>query len=307
MEYRSLGQTGLKTSVLGMGSWLTCDDPAQETQWRATVAKAVEYGINHFDTADMYAGGEAEALLGRALKGVDRGDYILTSKCFQPRSQAPTNRGLSRKHIVESVHRSLTNLGTDHIDIYLCHRYDEATPLAETVRTFEDMIRAGKLCYWGVSRWSVRQLEEARSLAPEGYKPMMVQSPYNLLWREEEAMIDYCRKEGVGFVSYSPLAQGALTGKYADGIPKDSRAAKTAMHTMQHYLTPDNAQRIKRLKDIAGKHGIAMPVLALAWCLKNPGVSCAMTGVASIAQLEANIAAASAVLDEALYREAEAA
>lgn len=309
MQYRELGLTGLKTSVIGLGSWLTFEatDGGKEAEFRRCVAKAFDSGVNHFDTADMYAGGEAECLLGRALSDRDRGDYILTSKCFQPRSEAVTNRGLTRKHIVESVHRSLRNFGTDHIDIYLCHRFDEATPLVETVRTFEDLIRAGKVLYWGVSRWTVGQLEQARRLAAEAYRPMMVQSPYNLLWRGEEGMIDYCHHNNVGFVCYSPLAQGALTGKYLDGIPPQSRAGLGLAHTMQNYLTEDNARRVRQLKAIAAQHKVALPALALAWCLKKPGVSCAMTGVTSMTQLETNLEAAELALTDGLYTEAQAA
>jgi len=308
MQYRELGKTGLKTSIIGLGSWLTFDSAAgREAEVIGCIRQALDKGINHFDTADVYADGEAECVLGRALKGCDRSDFLLTSKCFQPRSQAPTNRGLTRKHIVESVQRSLRNLNTDHIDIYLCHRFDQDTPLVETVRTFEDLIRAGKILYWGVSRWTAEQLREARTLAAEGYRPMMVQSPYNLLWREEEIMIDYCRANGVGFVSYSPLAQGALTGKYLDGIPPESRVGQGLPHTMQHYLGTENSARVRKLKDISEQHGVTLSSLALAWCLNNPGVSCAMTGVTSLAQLDANLAAAELVLSERVYSEARAA
>lgn len=299
MQYRPLGNTGLSTSAISLGSWWNVHDAMDTTAYERLIAAAFAHGVNYFDTADCYARGQAETQLGMALRPLPRSDYLVSTKCFFPVSGAPTNRGLSRKHIVESVHASLRRLGLEHIDVMICHRYDEATPLAETVRTMEDLIRQGKILYWGVSRWDPAQLDAAVRLCTPGYAPVLVQSSYNLLNRAEQPALQWCARTGASFFAYSPLAQGILTGKYGQGAPAGSRATDEKKRSLMHDLTEDGLRAAARLAPVADALGMPMSALALAWCLHQPGMASALCGATSEAQLMQNLQGAELALDAA--------
>lgn len=286
MQYRRLGKSGLHVSALSVGTWQTVNHAADTT----LITQAFERGVNFFDTADGYANGNAEILLGKALKSLPRSDYVVSTKCFFPQSPLPTNRGLSRKHIVESVQQSLKRLQMEHIDILICHRFDEHTPLIETVSAMENLIRQGKILYWGVSRWSVTQLQEVMRIASPAYQPIMVQSVYNMLNRRELPVIEWCRQHDVGFVAYSPLAQGVLTGKYVKGIPAESRAADKTAHAGMYDYTEENISLAKHYAEFAGTLAVPPSALAIGYCLHTPGITSVVCGIKSVTQLNENIA-----------------
>jgi voltage-dependent potassium channel beta subunit len=308
MEYRRLGHAGVKVSALGFGTWLNFGGHLGDREAGSLVRRALERGVNLIDTADVYADGKAEEQLGRVLEGVGRESYVLATKAFFPIGPGPNDRGLSRKHVMESAHASLRRLRTDHLDLYQCHRHDPETPVEETVRAFADLIAQGKVHYWGVSLWSAMQIEEAVAVAKELGAPAPVsnQPPYSLLNREIEAeVVPACKRYGLGILPFSPLAQGVLTGKYLDGSrPSSSRAADPRRNQyMQRYLTDDATKRVARLRELARAAGMPTARLALAWVLKNPVVSSVLVGVTTEAQLEENLAAAGAPLDDGLKAE----
>jgi voltage-dependent potassium channel beta subunit len=293
MEYRNLGRSGLQVSEISLGSWLTFGSSVDREATREIVHKAYDLGINLFDTADVYTNGEAESALGDALRGIPRRYVVIATKCFFPASEHPNDRGLSRKHIFESVETSLTRLGTDYIDLMQCHRPDLATPIEETVCAFEDLIRQGKILYWGVSEWSAAQIVDACRCAERRHavRPISNQPGYSILRRGIEAeILPRCEQEGLGQIVFSPLAQGTLTGKYRGGArPVRSRAADEARNTfMSALLEPAVLERVDALAPLAEELGVSMSQLALAWCLRPPGVASAIIGVTSLGQLEQN-------------------
>jgi len=302
MHYRRLGNSGLRVSEISLGSWLTLGSSVDRTASRALILEALDLGINLFDTADVYAEGEAERVLGGVLGEVSRERVIVSSKCFFPSSDAPNARGLSRKHVTESVEGSLRRLGTDYIDLYQCHRADPDTPIQETVDVFSDLIRQGKLLYWGVSLWNASQIEEACGVAAarQGYAPISNQPEYSLLRRElESELLPACRRMGVGQLAWSPLAQGALTGKYRMGIPAGSRADDPFRRQfMGDFLDEATQQRIDRLKGLAAETGLGVAALALAWCLRDSAVSSLIVGATRREQLVENAAASGQQLSE---------
>src|SRR5439155_26028432 len=229
MNYRHLGDEGVKVSEFGLGGWLPFGNAMELEQARAVMDKAFDVGINFYDTADGYGRGRCEELWGELLRHRRRQDYVLATKVFFPMSDNVNDRGLSRKHIMESIHNSLRRLRTDYLDLYQCHRQDEDTPLEETIRAFDDLSHQGKIVYWGFSNWTVEQIEKCLKICGDRYfKPKSSQPRYNLLNRDiEEKILPLCAKAGIGQVTYSPLQQGILSGKYKPGqpIPKDSRAA----------------------------------------------------------------------------------
>ncbi len=307
MKYRALGRSGLKVSRVVLGSWLTFGSSVDRRTTVSTVRAALDRGIQTFDTADVYARGEAERVLGEALRGVDRTSIVLASKCFWPMGSGPNDRGLSRKHVTESVEASLQRLGTDYLDLYQCHRYDTETPLEETVRAFEDLVRHGKVLYWGVSVWSGGQIEEAIRLARDanGYGPVSNQPPYNLLERDiEEEVLPVCRRLGVGQIVFSPLAQGVLTGKYEGGVrPEGSRAADPERGVfMKRYLAPEAAARVARFVALAEEAGVTPARLALASLLARPGIDAVIVGATNPDHVEENAAAVDVVIDGDLAR-----
>src|SRR5580700_8970651 len=229
MEYRHLGRSGLMVSELAYGNWITHGSQVEEEAAAASVYAALDEGITTFDTADAYASGRAEEVLGRALNGVRRGSVEIFTKVYWPTGAGPNDRGLSRKHITESLHASLRRLGTDYVDLYQAHRYDHETPIEETMRAFDDLVRAGKVLYVGVSEWRAEEISAAlRAAGDLGLDRIVSNQPqYNMLWRVIEAeVVPLCEKEGIGQIVWSPIAQGALTGKYLPGSPPpaDSRA-----------------------------------------------------------------------------------
>jgi voltage-dependent potassium channel beta subunit len=308
MEYRRLGLSGLKVGAVGLGTWLNFGGHLGDGEALRIVRRALEGGVNLIDTADVYADGKAEEQLGRVLEGVRRESYVLATKAFFPTGPGPNDKGLSRKHLFESVHGSLRRLRTDYVDLFQCHRHDPETPIEETVRAFDDLIRQGKVLYWGVSLWPAMRIEEAVTVAKElrAVPPVSEQPPYSLLNREIEAeVVPACRRYGLGILPFSPLAQGVLTGKYLEGTrPEDSRAADPGRNQfMQKYLTEQQLRKVARMRDLAKAAGMPMARLALAWVLKNPVVSSVLVGVTTEAQLDENLAAAGTRLDPGLGAE----
>ena len=301
MKYRNLGRSGLSVSEISLGSWLTLGSSVDRAATRELVQAAYDLGINFFDTADAYARGAGEEALGAALKGIPRPYVVIATKCFFPMSDRPNDRGLSRKHIRESTEASLKRLGTDYIDLMQCHRADPSTPMEETVRAFEDLIRAGKLLYWGVSEWRAEQILDACRTADAtgGFRPISNQPQYSIARRGiEKAVIPTCVREGLGQVVWSPLAQGALTGKYAGGqLPSGSRATDDQRNSfMQDFLKPAELARVEQLRPLADALGVSMAELALAWCLREPNVSSVIIGATRREQIEQNVKAAGRVL-----------
>ncbi|MDP6538346.1 MAG: aldo/keto reductase family protein [Planctomycetota bacterium] len=292
MKYRRLGESGLRISEVSIGGWITFGGSVDEATARDVVHAAVDEGINFIDLADVYAHGEAERVVGRMLSDFRRADLVLSSKCFWPMSDSPNDRGLSRKHLFESVERSLSNLGTDYLDLFFCHREDPETPLEETVCALTDLVRQGKLLHWGTSVWSAKTLERASELAAEGdrYAPRVEQPRYNLFKRDiEHEVLPTAVRLGMGVVVWSPLAGGLLTGKYNDGVPGGSRASTTEW--MKGKLTEENLDRVRRLCEVAGALEVTPSQLALAWVLARPGITSVITGATHPDQVRQNVGA----------------
>ena len=297
MEYRKLGEYGVKVSEISLGSWLTYGNYVERDKAVQTIHKAYELGINSFDTANVYAQGEAEKVVGEALKDFDRDSYVLATKVFWPMGEGPNDRGLSRKHIYEQFHKSLRRLDHDYVDIYYAHRFDSSVPLEETLKTFDDLLRQGKVLYLGVSEWTAAQIVEGLRVQDKHLLSHLVvnQPIYNLFNRYiENSVVSTVKENGMGLIVFSPLAQGLLTGKYRKGepIPEDSRAADSNVNSsLKEMLTEDNLEKIENLIDIAEELNITMPQLALAWILNQPGISSALIGASKPEQVEENVKA----------------
>ncbi len=301
MQYRQLGSSGLRVSEISLGSWLTYGASVDVASVSKIVAAALELGINFFDTADVYASGAAEDSLREALAGVARHKVVIATKAFFPMSDDVNDRGLSRKHLFESVDASLRRLGTDYVDLHQCHRADDSVPLDETVRAYEDLIRAGKVLYWGVSEWNEKQIAEAVRSAERcgGYAPISNQPQYSMLRRGiERKVIRTCKREGIGQIVWSPMAQGVLTGKYATGArPEGTRAAHPFQSRfMEAFLTEDVLARVERLRPIAAALDLTLSQLALAWCLRQANVASAIVGATTPEQIQENAKASGVVL-----------
>ncbi len=293
MKYNRMGNTGLKVSAISLGGWLTMGASVDDGDAGQILRAAVDAGINFLDVADIYARGAAETVLGNTIKDMRRSDLVISSKVFWPMSDNPNDRGLSRKHIFESVHKSLQRLGTDYLDIYFCHRYDNETPLEETARAMDDLVHQGKVLYWGTSVWTADQLHDAHSLADRKglYPPSVEQPMYNLLARTiEDDVMPAAQQLGMGLVVWSPLAGGILTGKYNDGIPEDSRGART--NWLSGWLTDDNLDKVRQLTAIARDLGVTPAQLSLAWLLTRPGLTSVITGATRVQHVRDNLAAA---------------
>lgn len=320
MEYRKLGKWGTKVSALSLGTYLTVGFTSDAKTSKALVRTAIGAGINYFDTADAYNKGEAETALGKLVADVKRSDLFILTKVWAPMSDAPNDRGLSAKHIKESCDKSLQRLGMDYVDCYMCHRPDPETPLEETILAMEDLIRAGKVIYWGVSEWPATQMVRANELAKQlGARPIVVSQPrYNLLYRYPETLLfPTTAEEGIGNVIFSPLAHGMLTGKYKPGeeAPEGTRAADDRQNLVikAMYWSGENKQKGQELVAIAKDFGVTAAQLALAWCLKNPNISSVILGASRVEQLEENLKALEIELTddvleriEALYPQPEA-
>lgn len=311
MKYRSLGKWGLKVSEIALGSWMTdVQTPESVDTAKKSIRRAYDLGVNFFDCADAYSGGQAEIFLGKILKEFERSSFAVSSKVFFPTGNGVNDRGLSRKHIIEQIDKSLTNLQVDYLDLYFCHRYDESTPLEETLQAMSDLVAQGKVLYYGVSEWTPVQLTEAMYLIKEmGLRPMSVIQPqYNMMDRYiEDEIMGICQKHGLGIVPFSPLSQGLLTGKYRKGqvIPEGSRATHQADRQINNLLTEDHLDKVKRLIQVAEGLGTNLSVLALAWCLRKPQISSLITGASRPEQIENNIAASGFELSEEILTEIE--
>ncbi|GAA2167709.1 aldo/keto reductase family protein [Actinomadura napierensis] len=304
MEFRYLGRSGLKISEIAYGNWLTHGSQVEEDAARACVRAALDEGITTFDTADVYAGTRAEEVLGRALKGLRREGLEIFTKVYWPTGPGVNDRGLSRKHIMESINGSLRRLGTDYVDLYQAHRFDRETPLEETLRAFDDLVRQGKVLYVGVSEWRAEEIERALKIADEmGFDRIVSSQPqYSMLWRViEEEVVPLSEREGIGQIVWSPIAQGVLTGKYKPGqpLPEGSRATddKGGADMIKRYLNDDLLTRVQNLKPIADDLGLSMAQLAIAWTLQNPNVSAAIVGASRPEQVADNVKAAGVKLD----------
>jgi len=299
MKYRKMGKYGLRVSEIAIGGWLTYGGTIDEDHTAKIIRRAVELGINFIDIADIYARGKSEEYIGKAIKDFKRSDLVISSKVFWPMSENVNDHGLSRKHIMESIHKTLRRIGTDYLDIYFCHRYDPDVEVEEVVRVMEDLVRQGKVLYWGTSVWEAAQIERAVGDATRlnSYLPAVEQPRYNLLDRHIEPQImPTCDRHGLGLTVWSPLAQGLLTGKYNDGVPEDSRGGQTDW--LKRELTDENLAKIKKLAELAGKLNITIGQLALAWVLRRPEITCAITGATRIEQVEENVGASDIHLDK---------
>jgi aryl-alcohol dehydrogenase-like predicted oxidoreductase len=311
MLYRKLGKYGIKVSEVALGGWLTQGRTLDQAGTDRVVQRAFDLGVNLFDTADAYHQGEAEAALARALRGLRRDDLVLATKCFFPMSDRPNDRGLSRKHIVESVENSLRRLECSYIDLMQFHRWDPDTPLEETLRAIDDLIRQGKVLYWGVSQWQAHQIAAAVHLAEHALSspPACNQPLYNMLSRDvEHSVMETCRTYGLGMIVFSPLAQGVITGKYLPGQapPAGSRAADDSSNQfMKQLLEPDTLGRVQLLKEFANRQGCTLAQFALAWCLRRPEISSVIIGATSVEQVEVNVAASGLKFDAGVWEEAE--
>lgn len=303
MQYRHLGKYGVKVSEVALGSWLTYGGATEDEAARACIEKAYDLGINFFDTANVYARGKSEEVVGKSLAAYPRDSYFLATKVFFPMGDGPNDRGLSRKHIFEQCHLSLKRLGTDYIDLYQCHRYDTETPLEETLVALDDLARQGKILYAGVSEWSAGQIAHAVDyIRGARLHPLVSNQPYyNMIGRGiEKEVIPLCEREGIGQVVFSPLAQGVLTGKYQPGQPppEGSRAADPGQNMFMNggKLDDDVLVKVQTLGEIAQGAGLSMAQLALAWCLRQRNVSSVIIGASRPAQVEDNAGAAGKTL-----------
>ncbi len=308
MEHRHLGRSGLKISEIAYGNWITHGSQVEEEAAAACVAAALDEGITTFDTADVYAGTRAEEVLGRALRGVRRESVEITSKVYFPAGPGANDRGLSRKHIMESAHASLRRLQTGYLDLYQAHRYDVETPLEETLRAFDDLVRQGKVLYIGVSEWRAEQIADALRIAAElGLDRIVSNQPqYSMLWRViETEVVPLCEKEGIGQIVFSPIGQGVLTGKYRPGAapPAGSRATDpSGSGFISRMLGDDLLGRVQQLTPVADEAGLSLAQLAVAWVLQNPGVSAAIVGATRPEQVRENARASGVRLETGLLR-----
>lgn len=304
MKYRQLGDSDLNVSVISLGSWLTYGGGVERQKAEACINQAFDVGINFIDTANVYARGGAESLLGEVLQGRDRSSYILATKVYFPMS--PTDRGLSAAQIHKQINASLQRLRMDYVDLYQCHRYDESTPLEETIEALTNIVQQGKARYIGFSEWSPAQIQAALNL-PNVEKIVSSQPQYSMLWRKPEAEVfPLCTANGIGQIVWSPLAQGVLTGKYTPGNPppQDSRAANEQMNDFMGNLDNDHIlSAVQNLKPIAQKLNISMAQLALAWVLRDERVSAAIIGASRPEQVVDNAGAADISLSADVLRE----
>ncbi|MEK3876432.1 aldo/keto reductase family protein [Paenibacillus sp. FSL M7-0420] len=303
MKYRRLGGTGLKVSEISLGSWLTYGGYVEQDNAVKAIETAYSLGINFFDTANVYEKGAAEKVLGATLSSYPRESYVLATKVFGVMGDGPNDRGLSRKHITEQCHASLKRLGAEYVDLLYCHRYDSETPIEETLRALDDLVRQGKVLYVGVSEWTAAQMTEALAVADRYLLDHIVvnQPVYNMFERYiEKEIIPLGQRKGIGQVVFSPLAQGLLTGKYSSvsEIPADSRAAR--IDWMRKGITEEKLTKVQELGKIAAELDISVGNLALAWILRQPNVSSALVGASRPEQVEENVKASGIELNEGI-------
>ncbi len=310
MKYRRLGQAGIKVSELSLGGWTTFGDSLTDTRLaREIITTAYDNGINFFDIADMYGKGEAEHLMGSVLKLFPRHTLVISSKAYWPMSDDVNDRGLSRKHVMESVEGSLQRIGTDYLDLFFCHRYDEETPLEETIRAIDDLIHQGKVLYWGTSEWTGEQIQAALDLCDEHglYKPVVEQPEYHMFHRQrvEGDVLPVTEPGGMGLVVWSPLASGLLTGKYDDGLPEGSRLNRLSW-IKDWQMSERRVEAVRQLKPIADELGATRAQLAIAWTLRKSGVSSAITGATKVSQIEDTLQAVEIELSDDMIERIDA-
>ncbi len=301
MQYRRLGNAGMKVSAVALGGWTTFGGSIQDAALaRRIILQAYESGINFFDIADAYARGDSERMMGKVLQDLPRHTLVISSKLYWPMSDDVNDRGLSRKHIMESIDKSLQRIGTDYLDIYYCHRFDPETPLEEVVRAMDDLVHQGKILYWGTSEWTGAQITDAVGLARQFnlYRPQVDQPGYNLTRRThvEQDILPVARAQGIGVTTFSPLANGVLTGKYDDGIPEGSRAAQN--ENLRARLTDEVIGKVRALQPIADDLGVTRAQLAIAWILRHAEVSSVITGATKPEHVASNVKAADVALSE---------
>jgi len=305
MEYRFLGNSGLKVSALSFGAWVTFGEQADVDLAYECMKVAYEHGVNFFDNAEAYENGDAEEIMGKVIQkaGWKRSDLVLSTKIFWG-GEGPNESGLSYKHIMEGTRAALDRMQTDYVDLIYCHRPDKHTPIEETVRAMNQVIREGKAFYWGTSEWTAEQIREAWHIARREklQPPTMEQPQYNMFHREkvEKGFKRLYEEIGLGTTIWSPLASGLLTGKYNDGIPEGSRLSLDKYEWLRKNLIESESgrrklEKVQKLVPVAEELDISMPQLALAWCLKNPNVSTVITGASKPEQVEQNMEAVDAV------------
>ncbi|QQE77874.1 aldo/keto reductase family protein [Alicyclobacillus sp. SO9] len=309
MKYRNLGHSGLKVSEIALGSWLTYGESTEKQTAIECIDEAYNLGVNFFDTANVYNRGQAELVVGEALKKYPRDSYVLATKVYFPMSDGPNDRGLSRKHIMEQCDASLKRLGVDYVDLYQCHRYDENAPLEETLRALDDLAAQGKILYAGVSEWSAAQITHAKAIEDKrNLRPIVSNQPiYNMLVRYiEKEVIPTSEANGMGQIVFSPLAQGILTGKYKPGqqAPADSRAANEKINRfIKGYLNDDVLNGVQKLDNIAKSIDANLAQLAIAWILRQPNVSSAIVGASKVSQVRENVKAVDVELTDDVMKE----
>ena len=299
MEYRNMGKTGLRLSRLAFGSWVTFGDQIDDDKASELIRLAYDQGINYFDNADIYANGQSEEVMGRAIQDLPRETLVLSSKVYWKTMPGPNGRGLSRKHIMESCDASLKRMGVDYFDLYFCHRYDDETPLEEVVRAMEDLVRQGKVLYWGTSEWRAGQIARAFGIADRwgGYPPYVEQPQYNMFVRRkmEDELVQASRDLGFGMVTWSPLKYGLLTGKYNEGMPDEKTRLTRDPSWAESVVTQERVEKVRVLTELAGEIGISMAQLAIAWALRLPEVTSVILGATKKSHLEENLKALDAV------------
>ena len=306
MNYRNVGKSGLKISEISLGGWLTYGGTVDAKKTEPIVKTALDFGINFIDLADIYTKGKAEEVIGKIIKGMTRSDLVISSKVFWPMSDNINDKGLSRKHIMESIDKTLMRLGIDYLDLYFCHRYDPETEIEEIVRMMDDLVHQGKILYWGTSVWQADHIERAVGIARElgCYKPVVEQPRYNMIDRHVELdIMPACIRNGMGLTVWSPLAQGLLSGKYNNGVPDDSRGGSS--NWLKNDLTESNIIKVKKLCDIAKELDIKISQLALAWILRLPEISCAIIGATNPEQVKENVIASDVKLSDDVILEIE--
>lgn len=310
MQFSKVGKSGLKVSRLSLGTWVSMGEKSNEDESRDMIRLAYERGVNFLDTADKYADGEAEIVLGKIIKDFPREAFVLASKVWAPTMEGPNGRGLSRKHILESCHASLKRLQTDYLDIYYCHSFDATTPLEETIRAMNDLVNQGKVLYWGTSNWRASQIARGIGLAERfrGYKPVVEQPQYNMFVRRkvETELAPVAEELGVGLVTYSPLRFGLLTGKYLNNTPPDSRIE------YRDWLRPiltdeDSLHKVGKLGKVAEEIEASLAQFAIAWLLRLPEITSVIIGASKPSQLEENLGALEILpkLDECVLEKVE--
>jgi len=299
MHYRRLGKSGIKISELSFGSWVTFGTQVDEKLAGELIKAAYDQGVNFFDCADVYADGKAEMLMGKAIQGIQRETLLISSKVFWPTMPGPNGRGLSRKHITESIHTTLKRMGLEYLDLYFCHRFDPDTPIEEVVRSMNILIQQGKILYWGTSEWEPSQIARAYGIAKENnlIPPTMEQPQYNLFHRRrmEEQVMPLVSDLGIGLTTWSPLCQGLLSGKYNDKFPTGTRASLENYTWVKDRITPERVGRVRQLTELAKELGCTTAQLSLAWILRRKEVSAILMGATRLEQMDENLGAAEVV------------